>query len=372
MGIIFDTHLVYGVSPNQNDFLERQECTPIFTALHRYLYVVGEVGEEVKTCPLLHLIDRYGVVGVDVGVGLILEPETYCRCRCYRATAVGLHLQRYFVEVVWYRYLLGVVGCLNVGYRLCLAHLRESHTRYDVDCLACCLALQCAFEVAPHSAVEAILHLRYRVGNVESLLLHLLVSVARGVRNKVSARVCVALVGVVAEVYLLTFVDKWVVVPLRRAIERTHMARLERICHPHRGVGRVVVIGGVVTLATRIDLQLLCIRIERTIANRRQFEPTLAWHSRWYGRCQRCSCRCYSGAVCCGARSVDRVGRSRLQLHVAHLRVSLCCAYVVGCRCRVRRACEVERYNSVSYILRALHHATRRRQSAVKRSRYVS
>ena len=265
---------------NQNDFrtiLKPLERRPTIIALRRNLYRVGKVGEEVETCPLLHLIDRYGVVGIGVGVGFILEPETYCRCRCYRATAVGLHLQRYFVEVVWYRYLLGVVGCLNVGYRLGLAHLRESHTRYDVDCLACCLALQCAFEAVPYTAVETILHLRYRVGNVECLLLHLGISVARGVRNKVSARVCVALVGVVAEVYLLTCRNEWVVVPLRRAIERTHMARLERICHPHRGVGRVVVVGGVVAHTTRIYLQLFGVRIERTIANSRQFEPTFAW-----------------------------------------------------------------------------------------------
>ena len=151
------------------------------------------------------------------------------------------------------------------------------------------------------------------------------------------------------------------------------MLRLERICRPHRGICRFVVVGGVVTLATYRVFQLYSIRIEFPVVRSRQLKPTFAWLCRcllW--RCQRGASRSYGCAVCRCASRIYRVGCVILQLHIAHLRVGLCCAYIVGCCCRVRGACEVESYKSVSYILRALHHATRRRQSAIERSRYVS
>ena len=150
------------------------------------------------------------------------------------------------------------------------------------------------------------------------------------------------------------------------------MLRLKWISHPHRGICRGVVIGSVVTLTAYRVLQLLGIRIERRIANCRQLEPTLGWHHRRFWCCQRGALRTYGCAVCRIASRIDRVGRIVLQLHIVHLGVGLCCAYIVGCRCCVRGACEVESYNSVSYILRALHHATRPRHCAVERSRYVS
>ena len=150
------------------------------------------------------------------------------------------------------------------------------------------------------------------------------------------------------------------------------MLRLKWISHPHRGIGRCVIVCCVVALTAYRVLQLLGVRIERTITYRRQLEPTLGWHNRWLWRCQCCCSRLYRSAICCIASRIDRVGRIILQLHIAHLCVGLCCAYVVGCCCCVRGACEVERYKSVGYILRALHRATRRRHKAVERSRYVS
>ena len=62
------------------------------------------------------------------------------------------------------------------------------------------------------------------------------------------------------------------------------MLRLERICCPHRGVCRFVVVGGVVTLATRLNLQLHRIRIEFLGIFCRQLEPTLGWFCCSLGR----------------------------------------------------------------------------------------
>ena len=151
------------------------------------------------------------------------------------------------------------------------------------------------------------------------------------------------------------------------------MLRLERISRPHRGIGRFVVVGGVVALAVYRVFQLYSIRIEFPVVRSRQLKPTFAWLCRcllW--RCQRGASRSYGCAVCRCASRIYRVGCVILQLHSVYLCVGLCCAYIVGCRCRVRRTGKVECNLSVSYKLRALHHTTRRRQSAVKRSRYVS
>ena len=57
------------------------------------------------------------------------------------------------------------------------------------------------------------------------------------------------------------------------------MLRLERISHPHRGVGRFVVVGGIVTLTARLNLQLYRIRIELSVVGTWQLQPTFGWHT---------------------------------------------------------------------------------------------
>lgn len=213
----------------------------------------------------------------------MLKPKAYSRCRCHRATAVGCYGQRHLVEVVRHGNALCVVLCRGVGYRPRLPHLLEGYARNDIYSFALGSALQGTLQRVPNSAIERVLYLRNGVGNIECLQLHSLVSVARGVWNKVSARVAVV-VGVTAEIYLILRLYLGVIRPFRWARERPHMFRLQRICHPHRGIGRFVVVGGVVTLATRLNLHLHRIWIERVIANCRQLEPTFAWFCCSLGR----------------------------------------------------------------------------------------
>lgn len=63
------------------------------------------------------------------------------------------------------------------------------------------------------------------------------------------------------------------------------MLRLERICRPHRGVCRFVVVGGVVTLTARLHLQLHRIRIEFLGIFCGQLEPSFGWGTTRYSAC---------------------------------------------------------------------------------------
>ena len=155
----------------------------------------------------------------------MLKPKAYSRCRCHRATAVGCYGQRHLVEVVRHGNALCVVLCRGVGYRPRLPHLLEGYARNDIYNFALGSALQGTLQRVPNSAIERVLYLRNGVGNIECLQLHSLVSVARGVRNKVSARVAVV-VGVTAEIYLILRLYLGVIRPFRWAGERPHMFRL--------------------------------------------------------------------------------------------------------------------------------------------------
>ena len=63
------------------------------------------------------------------------------------------------------------------------------------------------------------------------------------------------------------------------------MARFQCVSHPHRGICRAIVVGGVVAHSRRcLHLQLLRRRVERCIANRGQLEPTVAWFCCSLGR----------------------------------------------------------------------------------------
>lgn len=176
----------------------------------------------------------------------MLKPKAYGRGGCYRAAATLRNLHRHLVEVVWHRYTLRrVVLCRGVGYRPRLALLCKSYARNDVYLLAFCDALQIPLQRTPNAAVEVVLYLRYRVGNVECLRLQRAVAVARGIWDKVSARV-VVVVATVAEVYLTRGAYQRVVRPFVETREASHMAAIQRISHPHRGICRCVVVCGVV------------------------------------------------------------------------------------------------------------------------------
>ena len=71
------------------------------------------------------------------------------------------------------------------------------------------------------------------------------------------------------------------------------MLRLEWVCHPHRGVCRLVVEDGVVTLATILDLALYGIGIGVVATLCGEFEPRL----RGLATCSR-------GRVWCGRRNL--------------------------------------------------------------------
>lgn len=175
----------------------------------------------------------------------MLKPKAYGRGGCYRAAATLRNLHRHLVEVVWHRHTLRVVLCRGVGYRPRLALLCKSYARNDVYLLAFCDALQSPLQRTPNAAVEVVLYLRYRVGNVECLRLQRAVAVARGIWDKVSSRV-VVVVATVAEVYLIRCAYQRVVRPVVESREASHMAAIQRISHPHRGICRCVVVGGVV------------------------------------------------------------------------------------------------------------------------------
>lgn len=61
--------------------------------------VVGEIYEEVETCPGFYLVNADRVVLVAVGVGLVVEPESYAG-RVGNRTAGILHPEHQLVEVV--------------------------------------------------------------------------------------------------------------------------------------------------------------------------------------------------------------------------------------------------------------------------------
>ena len=153
--------------------------------------VVGEIYEEVETGPGFYLVNADCVVLVAVGVGLVVEPESYAG-RIGDRSAGTLHPEHQLVEVVRDRNSLGAgLAGTRVIYGASLALLFESHARHHVDLLVVALgnALDGILQIAPDSAVETVLDLRNLICHVESLGLHRGVSVARTVRTHVTSRI---------------------------------------------------------------------------------------------------------------------------------------------------------------------------------------
>lgn len=152
--------------------------------------VVGEIYEEVETGPGFYLVNADRVVLVAVGVGLVVEPESYAGRIGDRFAGI-LHPEHQLVEVVRDGNSLGAGLGTRVIYGASLALLFESHARHHVDLLVVALgnALDGILQIAPDSAVETVLDLRNLIRHVESLGLHRGVSVARTVRTHVASRI---------------------------------------------------------------------------------------------------------------------------------------------------------------------------------------
>lgn len=150
--------------------------------------VVGEIYEEVETGPGFYLVNADCVVLVAVGVGLVVEPESYAGRIGDRSAGI-LHPEHKLVEVVRDRNSLRTGLGTRVIYGARLALLFESHARHHVDLLVVALgnALDGILQIAPDSAVETVLDLRNLIRHVESLGLHRGVSVARTVRTHVTS-----------------------------------------------------------------------------------------------------------------------------------------------------------------------------------------
>ena len=91
------------------------------------------------------------------------------------------------------------------------------------------------------------------------------------------------------QIHLVRLLNLWVERPLLWSTIRAHKLRLEWICHPHRGVGRFVVVGGVVALAICRNLQLYGVWIEIALILTWQLQPTLSWHATSYATICRTS-----------------------------------------------------------------------------------
>lgn len=188
--------------------------------------VVGEIYEEVETGPCFYLVNADCVVLVAVGVGLVVEPESYAGRIGDRSAGI-LHPEHQLVEVVRDGNSLrtGLAGT-RVIYGASLAFLFESHARHHVDLLVVALgnALDGILQIAPDSAVETVLDLRNLIRHVESLGLHRGVSVARTVRTHVTSRIRAVRIASVSHPDLVLLVNVRVVAPARWPAEGSHVA----------------------------------------------------------------------------------------------------------------------------------------------------
>lgn len=188
--------------------------------------VVGEVYEEVETGPGFYLVNADCVVLVAVGVGLVVEPESYAG-RSGNCFAGILHPEHQLVEVVRDGNFLrtGLAGT-RVIYGASLALLFESHARHHVDLLVVAFgnALDGILQIAPDSAVETVLDLRNLIRHVESLGLHRGVSVARTVRTHVASRIGAVRIAAVSHPDLILLVNVGIIAPRRRTWVRAHMS----------------------------------------------------------------------------------------------------------------------------------------------------
>ena len=212
--------------------------------------VVGEIYEEVETAPGFYLVNADRVVLVAVGVGLVVEPESYAGRIGDRSAGI-LHPEHQLVEVVRDRNSLGAGLGTRVIYGARLALLFESHARHHVDLLVVALgnALDGILQIAPDSAVETVLDLRNLIRHVESLGLHRGISVARTVRTHVTSRIGAVRIASVSHPDLVLLVDVRVVAPARWPVERSHVAAVQWICGPEGRRHLCVVEDGVVPLA---------------------------------------------------------------------------------------------------------------------------
>ena len=212
--------------------------------------VVGEIYEEVETGPGFYLVNADRVVLVSVGVGLVVEPESYAG-RIGDCSAGILHPEHQLVEVVRDGNSLGAGLGTRVIYGARLALLFESHARHHVNLLVVALgnALDGILQIAPDPAVETVLDLRNLIRHVESLGLHRGVSVARTVRTHVTSRIGAVRIASVSHPDLVLLVDVRVVAPARWPAERSHVAAVQWICGPEGSRHLCVIEDGVVPLA---------------------------------------------------------------------------------------------------------------------------
>ena len=238
--------------------------------------VVGEIYEEVETGPGFYLVNADRVVLVAVGVGLVVEPESYAG-RIGDRSAGMLHPEHQLVEVVRDRNSLGAGLGTRVIYGASLALLFESHARHHVDLLVVALgnALDGILQIAPDSAVETVLDLRNLIRHVESLGLHRGVSVARTVRTQVTSRIRAVRIAAVSHPDLVILVNVRVVAPARWSAEGSHVVAVQWICGPEGSRHLCVVEDGVVPLAGIGGAY----HILRAFLSRGEFEPILV-HSR--------------------------------------------------------------------------------------------
>ena len=239
------------------------------------LYVAWQVHEEVEPGPRLHLVYAHSVVRVAIRVSLVLEPEGHADGIGHGSAGTRLHPKHQLVEVVRDRDPLGwIFRRTRVAYSAALALLIEGYARHHIDLLIPIFryALHCPFQIAPDTAIEAVLNLRNLVRHVEGLGLHLGISVTRAVRTHMSSRIGFVRVAASRHLYLVLLIDVRIVSPRRKTLVRAHMSALERIGRPERCHHRGVVEDGVVPLG-------LCVggacHILRAVLTRGEFEPIL-------------------------------------------------------------------------------------------------
>lgn len=239
--------------------------------------VVGEIYEEIETGPGFYLVNADRVVLVAVGVGLVVEPESYAGRIGDRSAGI-LHPEHQLVEVVRDGNSLraGLAGT-RVIYGASLALLFESHARHHVNLPVVALgnALDGILQIAPDSAVETVLDLRNLIRHVESLGLHRGVSVARTVRTHVTSRIRAVRIAAVSHPDLVLLVNVRVVAPARWPAEGSHVAAVQWICCPEGSRHLCVIEDSVVPLAGVGGAY----HILRAFLSRGEFEPILV-HSR--------------------------------------------------------------------------------------------
>lgn len=238
--------------------------------------VVWEIYEEVETGPGFYLVNADCVVLVAVGVGLVVEPESYAGRIGDRSAGI-LHPEHQLVEVVRDGNSLGAgLGTRVIyGAGASLALLFESHACHHVDLLVVALgnALDGILQIAPDSAVETVLDLRNLIRHVESLGLHRGVSVARTVRTHVASRISAVRIAAVSHPDLVLLVNVRVVAPARWPAEGSHVAAVQWICGPEGRRHLCVVEDGVVPFAGIGGAY----HILRAFLSRGEFEPILVY-----------------------------------------------------------------------------------------------